>query len=244
MPRSLTVAALVVFACVSAPVVGTEPTTDSRFLSPGGKYELMFEEIARRTFTREEQLQRLDNTDHIEYEVTIIRIDTGTPVATFPYSDVYGFNQPSEPTPLKSVSRWFDWSPEEDFVVLPVEGWASAPGTPEAKVLALNDELGWSESWFTLDEVTWADALVAVGDRHNDCDYSVDVFDGRIGKQRAVVEKTSPIGYQIESVSARQMLIRRVLDNCARTERRETFEQQCLSLDLDTMTVSPEPCGS
>jgi hypothetical protein len=238
------VAMLVAFACVSAPVLGTEPTADARFVSPGGRYELRFEEIARRTFTREQQLQRLDNTDHIDYEVTITRIDTRTPVATFPYSDVYGFNQPSEPTPLKELSRWFDWSPEEDFVVLPVEGWASAPGTPNAKVLALNDELGWSESRFTLDKVTWINSLVAVGDRHNDCDYSVDVFDGRTGEQKAVVEKTSPIGYKIESITARQMLIRRVLDNCARTELRETFEQRCLSLEFDTMTVSPEPCGT
>jgi hypothetical protein len=224
--------------------VGTEPTADTRFVSPGGKYEVQFEEIAHRTFTREEQLQNLDNMNHINYEVTIVRIDTGMSVATVKYSDVYGFNQPPEPTPLERLSRWFDWSPQEDFVVLPVEGWASAPGTPEARVLALNDELGWSESWFTLEKVTWADALVAVGHRHSDCDYSVDVFDGRIGKQKAVVEKSSPIGYQIESISARQVAIRRVLDNCASQERRNAFERQCLSLDLETLTVSPEPCGT
>jgi len=221
---------------------GADGGSVASFVSPGGRYEVRFEARVHRTFTKEEQLQALDNMNHIEYEVTFSRVDSGKVVVATPYVDVYGFNSSGKPTPVSSLFSWFEWSPEEDFVVVPAEGWASAPGTPENKVFALNDQLGWLESWLCMNHVTWVNPLLAVGDRHRDCDYSVDTFDGRTGKQQPVVQPDSPIGYQIAAASERQMLIRKVLDNCASAGVRQTFQEQCLSLDLDTMEVSPAPC--
>jgi len=211
-------------------------------LSPTGKYDLSFEEIARSTFSREEQLQALDNMDHIEYAVSFRLRGTGALAAATRYVDVYGFNRPPDPTPVDRIRSWFIWSPEDDFVVLPSEGWASAPGTPERIVLSLSDQLDWSESRLVLQNLTWIDALHVVGDRHSDCDRSVDIFDGEAGTQRAVVESISPIGHRITSVQDRTMMIRRVLDNCANAEQRASFETRCLALNLDTMELKNAPC--
>ena len=79
-------------------------------------------------------------------------------------------------------------------------------------------------------------------DRHNDCDYAVDLFDGRTGKQRPVMDAASPIGHRIASVDERTVVIRRVLDNCSSQARRDAFEERCWSLDLDTLTLDAAAC--
>ena len=48
-----------------------------------------------------------------------------------------------------------DWSPGEDFVILPNEGWASAPGTPERTVLSLSESLDRSTASIAMDTLKY-----------------------------------------------------------------------------------------
>ena len=241
MFRVSTILGLLVWLSASASATAA-PEAVKQHLSPAGKFSVVFQEIERKTFTREEQLRALDNMDHIAYAVSFRRRDTRAVVAEIRYVDVYGFNEPADPTPMDRIHSWLVWSPEEDFVVVPSEGWASAPGTPERIVLSLSDRLDWSESRLVLQNLTWIDSLRVVGDSHSDCDSSVKIFDGETGTRQAVVESVSPNGHQIASVQGRTMVIRRFLDNCSSAEERARFAASCLSLDLDTMKLSEAPC--
>ena len=232
-----TVALLLAFSGTAA------GAADTSFTSPAGEYRVVLRQVAHETFSKEESLAALDNVDHVTYEVRFVRLRDEKVVAKAEYTDVYGFDPGQAPTPPSVLARRFDWSPREDFAVLPVEGWASAPGTPEAQAVALSDDLPWSTAEFSLDHVTWADSLMAVGDRHGDCDYWVDTFDGRTGRQEPLpLPGESPLGYRIDSVHGRIVKIRTMLDNCSSEEMRRRFRPVCHELDLDGMQLREVTC--
>jgi hypothetical protein len=217
-----------------------EPDT---LASPGGKFRVAFQVVGHRTFTAEGSLRALDNVNHVEYALAFLRVADGSIAAEATYSDVYGFPPGAGPTALDVLFSWFDWSPEEDFVLLPIEGWASAPGTPERMAISLTDSLAWSRASITMDTLLWASPMVVVGGRYSDCDYAVDIFDGNTGRLRPLDRPSeSPIGYEISAVEGGTVIIRRVLDNCASNEEREAWVAECRAVDLDTFLSRPVPC--
>jgi hypothetical protein len=202
-----------------------------------------FRVVAHRTFSAEESLRALDNVDHVEYALTFTRVEDGETVAEVTYPDVYGFQPGAEPTAPAVIAGWLDWSPGEDFVILPDEGWASAPGTPERTVLSLSDSLEWSRAPIAMDTLIWATPLIVVGDQHSDCHYAVDVFDGATGRRRALDRPPeSPLGYEIHSVEGRTVIVRRVLDNCSHQAERDAWVAECRAVDLDSFAARPAPC--
>jgi hypothetical protein len=211
--------------------------------SPAGKFRVAFQVVGHRTFTADESLRALDNVNHVEYALAFIRVADGSIAAEATYSDVYGFQPGAGPTALNVLLSWFDWSPEEAFVILPVEGWASAPGTPERRAVPLADSLRWFRASITMDTLLWASPLVMVGGQHSDCHYSVDVFDGATGRLRPLDRPSeSPIGYEISAVEGRTVIIRRVIDNCASNEERDAWVAECRAVDLETFLSRPVPC--
>jgi hypothetical protein len=214
------------------------------FISPGGFYRVRFTEVAHRRFTAEQALRELDNVDHVEYTLTFVHAEDGHVRAEASYADVYGWEPSRGPTDPALIVSWLDWSPGEDFVILPSEGWASAPGTPERAVLALADTLGWSRGSLAMDTLIWASPLVAVGDQHSDCDYSVDAFDGATGLSRPLDRPPeSPLGWEIHEVEERTIVVRSALDNCASEVERARFEPECRAVDLDTFQARAVACA-
>lgn len=228
-------------AVVSLSVAGSEP---ARFKSPGGRFEVVFEELEHRRYSEAEQLKNLDHTSHVKYRISFYRPGEAKPVAAVEHQDVYGWEKGAKPTPPSDLFNAFLWSPKEDFAVLDEEGWARAPGAPERKAVALDPTLPWSTAPFRLSDPVWANALRVVGNSYNDCEYSVVMFDGATGEMRSVMPANSPVGFELGPVTGRQVLIRNVLDNCKTEELERDFIPECLSMDLDTMRTAVAPCGA
>jgi hypothetical protein len=228
---------------LAAGLVGGLRAAPPRFTSPGGRYEVAFKELAHARFSAEEMKQDADHVNNVRYAVSFYPVGGAEPVAEAEYCDVYGWEPDAKRTPTADLFKAILWSPQEDFAVLDAEGWASAPGTPERKAVALSRKLGWRTAPFILDDLIWADALRAIGNSHNDCEYAVMEFDGASGQTRAVMAADSPIGYEIGGTTGRKAEIRQVLDNCRTEEMEKSFTPQCLTLDLDTMRTSPSACS-
>jgi hypothetical protein len=228
---------------LAAGLVGGASSAPVRFTSPGGRYEVAFTELEHLRFSAEQMKQNVDNVNNVRYRISFYRVGESSPVAEVEYHDVYGWEPDAKPTPTVDLFKAILWSPQEDFAVLDAEGWASAPGTPERKAVALSTKLHWRTAPFTLDEPIWADALRVIGNSHNDCEYAVMEFNGASGQIRAVMAADSPIGYEIDGTTGRRVEIRQVLDNCRTEEMEKSFTPECLTLDLETMRTSPSACG-
>lgn len=206
-----------------------ECTQSHTFVSPKGKYKIIFTELEHRKFSCEEQKESIDNVEHVVYRIDFFNAENNVLVKTVTYTDVYGWDKNcgailddahdsdknSGAISQNYILNYMLWSPKEDFVVLPVEGWASAPGTDRRTVIALNSKLLWKDSDFVFDKFVWVDDFIGIGDMHEDCHYEVSFFDGKQGITVPIKEANSPIGYELISYKGTKALIKKVLDNCA-----------------------------
>jgi hypothetical protein len=213
-----------------------------RFKSPGGRYEVTFVQIEHRKFSEEQLLRNVDNISHIRYKISFYKAGAQTPIRTVEYADVYGWDRDSKPAPLEDLFKNILWSPEEDFAVLDEEGWASAPGPPACRAVALGDALPWSVVPFSMTDLIWVDKLRVIGNSYADCDYSVVEFDGSVGQSRPLHAGESPLGYEIRSHSGKTVVIGTILDNCRSEEDTRQFVSECRLLDLASMSETVVPC--
>ncbi|HUU12101.1 MAG TPA: hypothetical protein VM182_00150 [Terriglobia bacterium] len=218
------------------------PGEAKRFKSPGGRYEVVFEQIEQRKFSEADLQRNVDNVSHIRYKISFYRTGEQTPIRSAEYADVYGWDRDSKPAPLENLFNSILWSPEEDFAVLDEEGWASAPGPPARRAVVLDRDLPWSVVPFSMTDLIWVDALKVIGNSYADCEYSVVEFDGSVGQSRPLHAGKSPLGYEIRSSSGRTVLIGTVLDNCRSEEDMRQFVSECRLLDLASMRERVVPC--
>jgi hypothetical protein len=218
------------------------------FASPQSRFRVRLQELQRRTFSLDEQLQSLENHDHVVYRLCFLRNPPASGaageecLATASYTDVYGFDDPPVPTPIERIFTWLLWSPQEDFVVLPAEGWATAPGPVEQTVVNLRPERGWRTGVLFMGDLVWADTLVVYGNSLADCDYAVRRFDGATGAESPFRAGVSPDGFMITASTDSTIVLTTLLDNCASTELRESFRPRCSELHLRTLAETPVPC--
>lgn len=186
--------------------------TQQYFLSPSGKYKIIFTELEHRKFSM--PARDIDEKNHVVYRIDFLDKSSNVLLVSTGYADVYGETDTSKPTDQKLLFQGLEWSPNEDFVILPNEAWASAPGTAVRTAMALNPKLPWKKAEFAFDKFIWTDDLRGIGDRHDDCEYEVSKFDGRFGKTIPIKKAASPIGYELISVQKNKALIGQVNDNC------------------------------
>jgi hypothetical protein len=213
-----------------------------RFKSPGGKFEVVFEEVEHRKFSEADLLRNLDQVSHIRYRISFQEAGEQTTARRLEYADVYGWEREAKPTLIENLFKAILWSPDEDYAMLDAEGWASAPGPPDRRAVALNRELQWSVAPFRLTDLIWADRFRVIGNSYADCDYSVVEFDGSTGQTRAIHEAESPVGYEIRTSVGKKALLRKVLDNCRTEDVERTFVPECLLLDLTSREQTVVPC--
>lgn len=223
----------------------SEPTQRTVVDSPKGKYRITITVLEHKRFTEKETNQSLDNIHHVRYRLAFQRnenSDTSSPIQT-EWVDVYGFTS-SPPVKPEVFFNWFLWSPEEEFVILPGEGWASAPGSPYRKAVALNPELPWKEETFHMDgnQLLWSNSRHVIGNVQDDCHYEVVLFDGGTGKTRSLWPAKAPVGFQIQSKSGRMLQIEKMLDNCASEKDRRSFVPQCWKLNLEDLKSTVVAC--
>lgn len=208
-----------------------------RFTSPSGRYEFTFTEIEHVKYPSG-RVKDINEVSHIAYRIDFFKKKEKTAAASVNFNDVYGWESDGKPTKIKKLASMLVWSPKEDFVILPDEGWASAPGTENSIVVAVSTKLPWKTSEFAFDTFIWIDDLTVIGDSHKDCDYSVTKFDGKTGTAVTVMGSQSPVGYEIVSSNKGRLLIREVLDNC----RVEDQPPACFTYDLKTQKKIEIPC--
>lgn len=216
---------------------GADLIRQDRFTSPSGGYTVFFTELENRKYTKEELLEDLGNVSHVLYRVDFIAKGDINPVASASYADVYGWEAGGKPEKAASIFKKLIWSPKEDYVIFPEEGWA-AQGPSQSKVLALNPQLGWEKGEVSVGAIEWIDSLSFISDYHFDCDYGILRFDGTVGKTFSMKESESPIGYELVSVKQGKAIIRMLLDNC----RMQDIPPRCFTRDLTTGFEEPVAC--
>lgn len=164
----------------------------------------------------------------------------GQPLAQAVYHDVYGME--GEAIETADLVRWMTWSPNEDFVLLPAEGWMTAPGTVAVTAVNLNPRFRWTTSQVAIDDQVWIDTLRIIGNDLSDCAYSVVMFDGRTGETRMIKASESPIGYAIARVETRSLLIQSQPDNCASEAERAAFAPECWEFSLELFALKKVHC--
>lgn len=239
--RISSVMVLLAIAILAAAPTASGKEAARRFVSPKGIHEAAFTELEQKKYTMDDLTKDFDNVSNILYRIDFFKRQGDAPVASTNYHDVYGWEEGAAPASLEALFKMLEWSPEEDMVIIPDEGWASAPGTAARKAVSLNPKLEWKEAAFAFDGFFWTDGLSGIGDRHDDCDYSVERFDGKTGKTVPVQPSESPAGYELVSVRAGLLTIRKVMDNCAPLEKLNA-PPDCRILDLNTRKETPLPC--
>lgn len=207
-----------------------------QYSSPSGQIRFSFEVVAD---VKADDPLNDEQVAFIRYAVTFSD-SLGQPMTKVFYHDVYGME--GEPADLSDLARWFAWSPREDFVILPAEGWMTAPGTASAPVVNLNPQFRWTMAAIAIDDQVWIDSLRIVGNEIFDCAYSVVMFDGRTGETRAIKAAESPTGYAIVRVEEKQLRIHSLPDNCANEEQRANFIPECWVFSLEQFSLSRADC--
>lgn len=234
--RILNQLVLMITAITFAGCVGGGKPAPAQFSSPSGRVHFTFEMVAD---VKADDPLNDEQVAFIRYAITFSD-SLGQPLARMFYHDVYG--ESGEPVELNDLARWFSWSPGEDFVILPAEGWMTAPGTASAPVVNLNPQFRWTMSAIAIDDQVWIDSLRIIGNEMSDCAYSVVMFDGRTGETRTIKEAQSPIGYSIVRVEEKAIRIQALPDNCANEEQRANFIMECWVFSLELFSLSPADC--
>lgn len=234
--RILNQLVLMITAITFAGCVGGGKPAPAQYSSPSGRVLFTFEMLAD---VKADDPLNDEQEAFIRYAITFSD-SLGQPLAKMFYHYVYG--ESGEPVELKDLARWFSWSPREDFVVLPAEGWMTAPGTASAPVVNLNPQFRWTVTAVAIEDQAWIDSLRIIGNQLSDCDFSVVMFDGRTGETKAIKAGESPIGYSIVNTEERTIRIRSLPDNCASEEQRANFIPECWVFSLELFSLSPADC--
>ena len=224
----LSVALFSLYAC--------QPKVDG-IKSPSGRFTVQFE------VTKDYKSQGTDDIDdisYIQYKVTFY--DKGNPITSVEYSDVYGWDENAEPKTTDKIVSEFQWSPKEDFVILPEEGWASAPGSPSYKVINLNSSNNWKTGVINMFIETWYGDMLVFGNVKDDCHCQVEMFDGKTGKITVIAAAESPLGYEISDSGDDFLFIKTVLDNCRMQEDEENFHMKCFEYEIPKQELRERPC--
>lgn len=206
------------------------------FISPQNKYKIEFIEFKNNKLLNPEDESNLEH---------IVNFYSNSPEKSIKlrmtkYTDVYYSGSPRKKLEL---FKKFDWSPKEDFVIMPSEEWMSAPGTTSRDVVPLNPSLHWKSTSITLDGLIWIDDLRIIGNNSKDCDYSVGMFDGKSGKSSIIKANVGDIGYMINKLSNKDnIIISSTLNNCAKLELKKSFQEKCFLLDVKSIRLNSTTC--
>jgi hypothetical protein len=181
--------------------------------------------------------------------VGFFRAGEAKPAAEYEILDLYGWGN-SGPTPLETLFQAIRWSPMEDFALLDAEKWAEAPRAPVRAAVALNPDLKWESAPYALMSEIWLDNLHVLGERRDDCDYNVNLFDGRLGKTLTVRRARRPIGYIILDAAAdgqgratgKDIILAKTLDRCQECDSKRMFIPECFAFDPHTYKTRLAPC--
>lgn len=198
------------------------------FFSPSNKFKVVFVKDTNIVYKNG---KRLDEVSHVKYRLLFINPGKNDTVAHV-YNDVYGFDSPPQPRSPASIFSRISWSPNQDFAILPQEGWARAPGAPVKPAINLNKKYNWTEGTIRINHTFWFDKLRLVGDCWDDCSISVQMFDGSIGKMVTIKGSESPLGYLIDSKTNDTLFVKTILDNCSYEEQRNNFKQKVIAIPI------------
>jgi len=208
------------------------------FKSTSGRYTVKFEELKH---FKSKGTGDIDDVSYMLHKISFFNSEDSL-IAETEYADVYGWDENAEPFPPLFIFEKIIWSPKEDFVILPEEEWAGAPGTPKLEVINLNPEMEWSKFYLYMYIKYWADDFRLFGNIADDCHHQVEMFDGRIGKSIVVMKAESPIGYEIVKVNGHKLIIKKLLDNCRSDEDQLNFIPECYELDVTTRRLTEAVC--
>ena len=182
----------------------------------------------------------VDDLNHVKYDV-VFSDQQGKELARSTYADVYGWDSLAVPANPEKIISLFEWSPEEDFVILPPEDWSGYMG-PFPIAINLRADKQWEKK-----EIVALDGWISPTKFYAgwilDCDASVALFDAVTGKETEIRMDEGLFGYVIvEDDGAGHVVIKREPNNCANDEQREQFVPTCERWDLNLLSFEAVEC--
>lgn len=177
---------------------------------------------------------------HVKYDV-VFKDQEGKELARSTYADVYGWDSLATPMSRQQIIGLLEWSPEEDFVILPAEDWEGYMG-PFPSAVNLRRDKHW-ETKGIIDIDGWVSPTKFYMSWILDCDSSVAMFDAVTGEETSIRKDEGLFGYVlVENDSLGHVIIRSEPNNCANREQREQFISTCERWDFTKMTVEEIQC--
>lgn len=221
---------------------------DSRYGSPSGKLEVAFEKPLPAHPADPDAASPALRARYIHYQIAVYRTGSKTATATAEYYDVYGTSDSPKPSSIPDLIKQMYWSPEEDFLILPLERWPEGSpgivhqtsggpvnvGPHERQIVNVSAALTWLVQPFPLntDPLIWRDRYHVAGLKPDACAPNIYEFNGRNAKMTPVMPAVSPEGYVIEKVDAKRLLLRKTLGACATKSDQQRFRSECLQVDF------------
>jgi len=239
---SLTLIASTFVLMIFQPSANASNLKIDSFHSPSNLFTVKFSELKHMTFSNEEIRQSIDNINHVIYQVIFLNNMNGKKVAETKYYDVYGFNKSAGTMPVPQIFLGFEWSPDEDVVLVPTGDWASAPSSASFTAINLNPKYTWKQSSVMIDIQLWSNSSTAVGDMFTDCNYNVVKFDVKTGKVQILRKNIHVYGYQFLSFSKDSFITKEVLNNCRSDEDEKTYHPYCEKWNRQTLYSKDVTC--
>ncbi len=187
-------------------------------LSPKGTFVIAFSHPEKNLWANDEPMTSSDSEYfNIKYTISFTSSRTHQTFSAS-YHDIYGSDPPSS---LADIAAALIWSPDESFVIFPEEQWQRAPGAPQRTFLNLTPSLDWKSATVRMEAALWLDSLTLIGNAHDDCDYSVVIFDGRTGDTTPLRKGSTPFGYTLVGMKNHEVIVKELLDNCASSSQKE-----------------------
>ena len=221
------------FAASTATVTVTD--TMHRYPSPSGRYDVVFVPLEKDwTHVQKARPGIVRETTEL-YAVTLYPAKSNEPVNVMYFAD-----EGAPPSP-EAILQSLRWSPNEKYVFMP-DKLKAHEGAHAFQVVAPLDR---HQAWrLEADHVVWIDDALLVGDLNTkEMPGGVIEFNGAEGKAALLVEPDGEIGYQLQAVSGRTLVIKQFLNTLQSTKTTwDLFVPSCLELNLDTLKKRSTAC--
>ncbi|MFC2139646.1 hypothetical protein ACFLR4_03195 [Bacteroidota bacterium] len=228
---------ILMLAAAAFTLIACGQNADS-FKSPKENFKVTFEVIED---YKSKGSGDLDDISYVKYKISFFDKE-GNYITEGEFKNVYGWSEDAKPRAIDKIFHDFTWSPNEDFVILPEAEEASAPGSPNYKVVNLNPKMKWKYADIRMYIEAWYGDMLLFGNVKDDCHNQVEVFNGETGKTGVVAAAESPVGYEIFDVKGDVLFIRSLLDNCRMEEDEEGFRQKCFEYNIQNGELKENPC--
>ena len=206
-----------------------------RFHSPSGRFDLVVETLPDDWTHAHKAKPGAALASRDQYAIYFYVAKSSEPVNVLYYADA------DPPPAMEALIQTMQWSPEENYVVLPDKQKARQANHRYQLAAPLHKNKVWS---LEADHVHWLDDHRFVGDLNTpEVTGGILEFDGAAGKADLMIAPDPGIGYQIAAVTGNTVTVREFLNHLETGKTTwDLFVPACFDVNVETLKKRSTPC--